>query len=551
MSRSKVSTKKKKQKKQPDLLRDTGAFLGSLLNGLVSVYMLLLMVVMPFYFTDGYARIGTNKYEFFYEVSTKMGLIMAPFLLIYAILQLVIYVKREGHKPLELWKDFSVTDWFALGYGVIVTLSYFCSDFQAESVYGSALKGAKGWYMGLASQLIFVGIYFVVSRCWKRYKGLLFLWFPVTLVVFGLGYLNRFEVRPLEMKNATIEFISTIGNMNWYCGYVVILFFGGLYYIWSQTEKNRGLRIFFYLWLTVGFATLLTQGSQSGILALGGVLVALYLMSMGSMEKLLSLGSCLVCMGLACSVTGLVRLLFPERFNYPDAMSTLFTNSPVAILLPVLAVLFCVGLRYLQKKGIAPLRVFRTVGYGGCALLAVALVIFVTLGIVNTKSPGSIGALSEVSAFTFDMEWGSKRGAAWAAAFMCFGEQDFSGKMIGVGPDSMAMYVYSGTNQNLVDMMRESFAHLSLTNAHCEWLTMLVNVGLLGMIAYAGMMVSAIVRYIKAGKSSAIVGACGLAVFAYTLNNMVSFQQAMGAATIFLVLGIGEAYMRGAKEGKQ
>ncbi len=547
MSRLKVSSKRKRVKKQADLLRDTSQFIGTLLNGLVSVYMLLLMVVMPFYFTDGYARIGTNKYEFFYEVSTKVGLIIAPFLLIYAILQFYIYVKREGHKPWELWKDCSVTDWFVLGYGAIVTVSYFCSDYRAESIYGSALKGATGWYMGLLSQLILVGIYFVVSRCWNRHEGMLFLWFPVTLVVFGLGYLNRFEIRPLEMKNTTIEFISTIGNMNWYCGYVVILFFGGMYYIWSQVEKNKGLQIFFYLWLTVGFATLLTQGSQSGILALAGMLVVLYLLSMGSMEQMLSLGRCLVCMGLACAITGVVRLLFPERFNYPDAMSTLFTYSPVAILLPVLAVLFCVGLKYLQKRGITPLRVFRAIGYGGCGLLAVGFVTFLILGAINTKSPGSIGALSEVSAFTFDLEWGSKRGAAWEAAFLCFEGQDLLGRLIGVGPDCMTMYVYSGVNPRLVDMLRESFAHLNLTNAHCEWLTMLVNVGLLGLIAYAGMMVSAIVRYIKAGKTSAIAGACGFAVLAYTLNNMVSFQQSMGAATIFLVLSIGEAYMRAQK----
>ena len=545
MSHSKI-LQKKDAKKKPDLWRDIKEVLESVLNVLVSIYMLLIMVVMPFYFTNGYSRIGTNKYEFFHGVSTGMGSIILPVMGVYLVVELVIYFrgkKDEGAKR-SLLQRLSVTDWFALGYALVVTLSYFCSDYRKTTAYGNAWKGANGWYMGLVSQLTFVAIYFMISRFWKRHKWMLALWLPVTFVVFGLGYLNRFGIRPIEMANASPSFISTIGNINWYCGYIVTLFFGILYYFWWKTGRKGWSRLGRMLWISLGFATLLTQGSQSGILVLFVALGVLYLLSMRDAEKLQSFFACLLCMGLACTGTYLARKILEGQFNYPDAFTNLFTYSPIAVVILVAAAVLYMGIFYLRKKEKVPIRAFQVVGCVGGILIVVAVLAFLGLGIANTISPGSIVSLSENSLFTFDLKWGSSRGATWAAAVMCFQDQSLKGKLLGVGPDCMAMYIHSGVNEKLLAMVQEYFGNLALTNAHCEWLTVLVNTGLLGMICFAGMMVSAIVRFLKAGEKSAIIGACGFGVLAYTINSMLSFQQAMGAVTVFLVLGMGEAYLR-------
>lgn len=79
-----------------------------------------------------------------------------------------------------------------------------------------------------------------------------------------------------------------------------------------------------------------------------------------------------------------------------------------------------------------------------------------------------------------------------------------------------------------------------LTNAHNEWLTILVDIGVLGLVSYAGMMISVIRNFLHAGKKSMLVGACGFCVLAYTVNNMFSFQQVMNISTVFVIMGIGE-----------
>ena len=239
-----------------------------------------------------------------------------------------------------------------------------------------------------------------------------------------------------------------------------------------------------------------------------------------------------------------MRLETFGKSNYEDAISELLTFSPVAIVICLVTVVLSVGTWYLRGKGKLPVKAFTVLGYVGCGAVMLAVISFVLLGIINTKNPGSIGALSEIPAFTFDYEWGSLRGATWAAGVICFRDQNLLHKLVGVGPDSMVNYIHSGVNAEMLAMVKEYFNNLSLTNAHCEWLTVLVNTGVLGMVSYVGLMISAMVRFLKARKMLPVVGACGFGVLAYTINNMVSFQQSMSTITIFLVLGMGEAFLR-------
>jgi O-antigen ligase len=171
---------------------------------------------------------------------------------------------------------------------------------------------------------------------------------------------------------------------------------------------------------------------------------------------------------------------------------------------------------------------------------------FVVMLVVNTLQPGSLGAWSDLSFFTFSPEWGSKRGATWEAGMMLFSEQSFWHKLFGVGPDAFSAALTGEGSKELVDMVTQVFNGSRLTNAHNEWLTVLVNEGILGCAGYVMMMITAIFRFMKAGllkqQNAGLIGACGLGILAYCVNSMVSFQQSMGAVTVFLLLSIGEAY---------
>lgn len=541
MSRIKIMERQKK--KNRDICHDVRDFLKEGLRLFVTIYMLLILLVQPFYYTDGYARIGTNKYEFFYNVSVAAAVVVIPLVCIY--LGLSFYITYQLEKSEESpFAGFSVTDWFVLGYGATVLLSYFFSAYREAGIYGDVWKGTTGWYMGACSQLIFIGIYFAVSRFWKPCKWLPTLWLPVMLVVFVLGLLNRFDVRPLNMPSFTAEFISTIGNINWYCGYLIISLFGVMYYFWTKAEQKLWVRMLLALWLIVGFASLITQGSRSGILALFAGFVGLYLLSMKDAVKLERFFLCCICFGVACVSIYLLRSRFEEHYNYGDGVWDYFGNHSVAWIILTAAIVIWGAAKWLNKKERLPVKLFMGIGYAGSIVVLAGAVVTVILIAMNTRNPGSIGSLSHNPLFTFDTSWASNRGATWMAAWKCFADQGVWEKLVGIGPDGMVMYINSGKNSELLQMVSEVFGHLKLTNAHNEWLTILVNEGLLGLIAYAGIMISATARFFKAGKTHALAGACGMAVLVYTAHNMFSFQQAMATTAVFLVLGMGEACLR-------
>ena len=83
-----------------------------------------------------------------------------------------------------------------------------------------------------------------------------------------LAYVNRLSIDPLNMNIGSASFISTVGNINWYCGYLVSVLFAGTALLWQGQEMKRWKQILLMLYVFVGFASLLTQGSDSGILAL-------------------------------------------------------------------------------------------------------------------------------------------------------------------------------------------------------------------------------------------------------------------------------------------
>ena len=107
----------------------------------------------------------------------------------------------------------------------------------------------------------------------------------------------------------------------------------------------------------------------------------------------------------------------------------------------------------------------------------------------------------------------------------------------------MEAYIYHGGSSRLREIVTSTFLSARLTNAHNEWLTVLVNTGILGFVSYVGMMLSGMVRMISRKGRNIIVCACGFCLLGYTANNMFSFQQSMNVATVFVIFGMGEAFL--------
>lgn len=498
------------------------------------IYILLMAVGLPFYFTEGYGRIGTDKALFFRAVSRNMGEILLP---VAAVLLLFAFWKRGSAGKR---RSFSVTDGFVALYAGALIVSYLLSDYREQS-----LLGAQGWFMGLFTQLTYVIVYFYVSRLWKPRKWMLVLFLPVSFGVLLLGYLDRFGIHVLEMAYRSASFISTIGNINWYCGYAVVVCFLGIVLFWSQSPDRGWQRLLLALLVTLSFGTLLTQGSESGTLTLVVLMSVLFCLSVRDGKRMQSFWQVMLLFSAACVMSALLKRGLGISFAGIDSKALRVSTSLwIACILTVVSAIVLGRVTLTVREGKYRERIFCAVGRGWVISCAGGLLLYLLLLVINTCHPGAIGGLSEHPLFYFSNRWGSSRGATWGAALRCFREQDWLHKLLGVGPDAMSAYLYQDASESLRLMLAECFGEAVLTNAHCEWLTVLVDVGVIGLSGFAGTMVSAIVRFMREGKRAPWFCALGLSLLAYTVNNLFSFQQTLNGATVFILLGMGTAFLR-------
>lgn len=513
-----------------------------ILDAVICIYMLLILVVMPFYNQEGYAHIGTDKSTFFFQVSIRTAKAAVPLLILYLIVSLIIFLHKKGNLS-QLWVSIranaSVTDWFAVAYCVCVLLSYLFSRYKSD-----ALWGASGWYMGFWRQMILMGVYFFISKIWEPEKWVFYAILPVSAAVFLLEYLNRFDIYPLDMGSYGAGFVSTIGNINWYCGYQVSVFFAGVVLLWQGISYKMWQRILLAAYVFLGCASLVTQGSQSGIATMAAVLLVMFCMSGADSGRMCRFWQVSALFGGACLLTRGIQFYTARRINYKDNLMDFLISKEIVVFMMAVS-LFAFVVTAVDRKREGHLQKVWRILAGICVSLVVILLSgYIVALVVNTLRPGSIGVLSDNRAFIFSDAWASNRGTTWKAGVLCFWEQNLLHKLVGVGPDAMAAYIYHGGSLHLLEIVTTTFPTARLTNAHSEWLTVLVDMGILGLISYGGLMLTGMVRLINSKGGNLISCACGFCLLGYTVNNIFSFQQSMNAATVFVMFGIGEAFYR-------
>ena len=547
--------------------------LRCLLQLITVLYVLAMGVILPYYYdweTD-YAYIGSNKSQFFQKYGFPAGRAFLTVLFFYGLLSLWLWWKENRAAKGKVFlfinsglDKLSVTDKFAIIYAVALCLSYYCSDYREK-----LFLGVNGWYMGLIPQLVFIGSYFAISRFLPRHLGNwpAFTLSVISMPVFLLGLLNRYGYLPPGMISSGPGYISTIGNINWFCGYFTVLFpLTAALFVFCKKEPTesewlyRGRRILLGINCAVGFATGITQGSDSGVLAIAAMTVVLFGLSVAESgeEGKKNLGrflALLLILGAVLCLLTLIRLRYPELNNMQTPVYLMLTKGALPWVCGIAAVLAYLLYMTLGKH-LQDCRSIRKIWSWLKIIILVTLASFVVALTVNTLHPGSLGDLSANPLFTFNREWGSSRGGTWMAGIGTWLAQDILHKLVGVGPDGMWYFIDSGKSAELLQAVQEQFGDSRLTNAHGEWITILANVGVFGLIGYAGTVISAIWRFVKGnkaigteaemaermGKPAAI--ACGLSLFTYTVNNIFSFQQTMQMTQVFLVMGLGEYLLR-------
>lgn len=520
-----------------------GGWHGDICRGIMMAYFLMMVCVYPFYAPGGYVRIGEVKYIFFRNVSLVTLAVMA------AVILLSVFMNRDWGFALRNYQHMTVTDWFAYIYFMELMLSYLFSVYKKD-----ALWGIEGWRMGVITQMILLLVYYLFSRyfrCNIKWIGILL---SAAAVVFLLGICNRYSIYPIAMEGQTASFISTLGNINWFCGYWSVTAPIGMTLYWYNDRIQ--IRTAAGIYSVITMLSGVTQGSESAYLVFAAVFFMLFILSLDSSTRLsrfLELGM----MFAGSSLLAKLMMHLPGlKFNYMTNEDTSFGvtvallrgNAAVWLLLitGVCYVLLQVAVRrgFLRitndmtqhSRFIRMIRITATVTF-----CAAAFGILIGSGVLYNRQTSDMEA-GDSYRMIFNEDWGHGRGAAWNCGINAYRSMDLAHKVLGIGADCFGDYVYDVPE--LADRLADQFVNQRLTNAHNEQLTLLVNVGLLGWLCYGGFFLSAFVRSIRGARRQPMLYLCAVSMLAYTVHNLVSFQQILNAPFMFIVLGIGEGLRR-------
>lgn len=492
--------------------------------------MIAMCVAVAFYAKDGYHQIGNAKFEA-YRIVMVIG--FALFLLM-GIGCFANFLWQK--KP---WR-ISVTDGFAFAYLLLSSIAVVSGGF-----YEDALWGSFGWNMGWMSQLSFVLIYFSMSRFGRYYRVILGVFCGSAFVVFLMGILHRLMIDPIGFYEGLqgyqmAEFLSTMGQATWYASFLAVaLPVGVAAFLFAE---KRLWRILGGVYMAAGFASLVTQNSDSAYFAFAGFMLVFFLLCVESRETVSRFAESCTLFFAVGKVMYFLMQIHPNPDLEYDFVTRLMLEGKSTWVLLALCLVWDAFLYHRRNRAYQAVRlqwVKRAVivGTAVCVLIMVGMIILQTKGVFSGRLGEMLGT---VSYFNWNDAWGNGRGRIWSFTARVIAGESLLHKLFGVGPDCFSSYVAAahGEEVNLL------WGDKMLTNAHNEWMTTVVNVGIPGAAAYIGIFVTAISRFLKAWRKDYLLAGAAASAVSYMAYNFFCYQQVCCTPFVFLLLGAGEYLLR-------
>ncbi len=524
-----------------------------LMKEIVAVYLFLIFAVYPLYYEDKYFNMGEAKWNFFRTVSyyfhtDAISWLYIPTFLFFMVVIFIWYLfdlKKEDKLKFSLQdiKGAVITDKFVLAYLILMAFSTLISPYKDYIIWGY-----EGWYMGFVAQLAFVLLYYFVSRFYRWDEILIIVYMAVSAAVFLLGVLNRFLVDPLQMyvnldEGYIAQFLSTLGQSTWYSSYMVIMMPIGVFAFWFYEKK--WVRIAWGAYTALAFMTFITQDSDSAFYAFLAFMSVLFFFSFNENRLMKNfLEVCLIAL-LSWRVIGWLQMALPDRAVKLGGMMTFMSQGPLMwIPIIVLAALYVLVLKG-TKEGKLEIANFKKIRYIYFIVLGAGIFLGVIYIVLNSKGLLPEALSTDNNYLYFDgWNWGNNRGLSWVVTVKSFFDtmtDDPLRFLFGAGPDGFYNTVYKYHQAELFEKFGENTI---LTCAHNEWMTQIINTGVLGGIAYIGIFIAAIKRFGAKVKEVPELVAPIMCIVAYMSHNFFCYQQIICTPVIFIIIGVGECLSR-------
>ncbi len=560
----------KQRKIQTDSFADTCA---SIINGVISIFLLVLVVGLPLYMHDSYFDILQSKYQWYYV----SFLVMLAIVLVLGLIMLIIDRKEFGGehaknlfsalKPKNWKTTFHPADAAVLIFWLASLISTLQSEYFYESFWGN-----EGRYSGLFLMTLYVVMYFVVTRFWRGNKLVMPAFFAAGLIVCGIGITDYFQLDILDLRHhinpaqSTI-FTSTLGNINTYTAYVALIM--GASAAMFATAKGLFKTCWYYLCMVVSFFAIILGCSDNAYLALGALFALLPLLVFRNQQGVVRYLVIVATFATVIQCIDYINQAYADMVIGLDSLFQILVNLPgllvIVILLWCLAAAAAVYFRQQEKKAVAALlagKLYKNQNqlvklWLGLLILVAAAVLLMLID-ANAFGHGTrYGSLGNY--LVFNDNWGTMRGYIWRKSLELYAAFPLMHKLFGFGPDTFGIMTTQTFMKDMVSTTSQVF-----DTAHNEYLQFLLTIGPIGPVAYFTFLIGNGRRMVKcwirqnvqntqpvgtdgaseASAQSLCVIGCLFAVICYCAQALVNLNLPIVTPVMWGMMSVGIAAVR-------
>lgn len=464
-------------------------------------YLFLMLALLPLAVHDGFFDITETK-TICFTVPT----------VVFVLARLGFTLYRENGLPR---RKLAGAEWAAIAFCLIC----FIASVSGGDFAGSFL-GERGRYQGLGMMWLYAALYFAFSGARVREQDVLV---PLCLGLFLSGALTVCNHLGWDVLGFCLQlrefdrgrYISTLGNINFAGAYLTL--------VWPVcaaallAEKRLWKGGLLGIVCVVGLWAAMAVRSECAVLGIGAALVLLPLLAKKEPDALRRYP--LLLAAAALSMLAYRAIVY----DFGKLLSSLGRHLSEPVLMLPLAAISLAAYFLLRKREEKTLLLVRKVY--AYVLLAAFLASAVILVLLNTAWRAvPLGDMDEW--LRFSDAWGTDRGGVWKYCLSLFGDFPLGKKLIGGGCGVLAA----------LDVQHRYFPDAILDAAHCEYIQLLLNWGVLGLGAYVVWIVLALRRAMKEGGALSFALAAGL--FGYGVQAAVNIAQSPGISLFFVLLAV-------------
>lgn len=525
------------------------------------VYFGMMLGFFPLLYRFQYQSMGNFKYKVFKE-TTLLFCVMTGITVIFELF-------KELKGSSEKWH------WTGLEKILLLFLGWNGVSCLASVDKSQALWGSGGWFMGFFTVLLLTGSFFSTGKLLndcnrpddrgkKSGNDAAMCGINILLIssffVFLIGVLHRFDIDPIGVygnlpDKYKVEFLSTIGQSSWYSSFLCTVWPIGLYLFYLEKQTVR--RVLYGIYTVVGALSLVSQNTDTAFLSLMTVFLFLYFLCQKDTDGRKRFLECVLLVLLSFAGMGLLQRLFSDRMIPLEKISIFMSQSKLTAVLLVLTFAVYTGWQLIEhskncvlKKGLKKLDEFLCMRGFFYTILAICVLFCVaTAAFIILNTTGVLQNCFDIqvknSFLFFDEKWGNLRGFIWKTTVEYFRQLPPLRKFIGVGPDCYSCYYE--ILPEISDKINHFFHDLSLTNAHNEYLTKIIDLGIVGLIIYGSVFVTAIKEFLQERTNNSLMGCFILVVVSYCVHNIFCYEQVCSTSIFYILIAIGNSFVHNGK----